>query len=114
MTREVISNLPMDKDFTSDWIEGTTTDFKGRERFAAANVQIVWTNVSLNPDATISIEITNDLHYKSVSGIYNIDSSDNSDDTLMIALNGGYRFIRFVYTANSVLTGNLSVIMNYE
>ena len=114
MIREVISNLPMDKDFTSDWIEAVMKDFAGKNKATIGNVQIIWQGVSFNPDATVSVEVTNDLQYKTVLGTYNIDSTDNRENSLMIEMSPGFGFIRFVYTANSVSAGLLNVNINYE
>jgi hypothetical protein len=114
MTREIISNLPMETDFTTDWVKATIRDYRTKDKYAVANVQVVWTGVSANPDATIRIEITNDLLYKTKSAVHNVSNTNNSDDALMISMDGGFRFFRFVYTANSVLTGRLTIIANYE
>ncbi|GEM_PF-2745970 len=114
MTREVVSNLPMDRDFTSDWISSIMTDFAGHNKASIGNVQIIWQGVSFNPDAVVKIEITNDLQYKTVLGTYNINNTDNSEDTLMIDLTTGFGFIRFVYTANNVSAGLLNININYE
>jgi hypothetical protein len=114
MTREIVSNMPMEADFTTEWAEGTIRDFRTKEKYSIANVQIVWTGVSLNPNATIAVEVTNDLQYKTISGTHNVNSTGNSDNALMLSLGGGFRFFRFVYTANNVLTGRLTIIANYE
>ena len=114
MTREVISNLPMDKDLTSDWIEAVMKDFSGKNKATIGNVQIIWQGVSYNPDATVQVEITNDLQYKTVLGTYNVNNTDNSEDSLMIEITPGFGFIRFVYTANSVTAGLLNININYE
>ncbi len=114
MTREIVSSMPMDADFISDWVKAFIVDLRTKEKYSMQNVQIVWTGVSANPDATIRIEITNDMLYKTISATHNVNSTDNSDDALMVSTEGGFRFIRFVYTANSVLTGRLTIIANYE
>ncbi len=114
MTREVIKNMPMNINFASDWLRSTIKDFAGKHKYSIGNVQIVWSEVSANPNATLSIEVTNDLQYKTVLSTHNINSRDNRQNTLMLSLSPGFKYFRFVYTANNVTTGWLTVIVNYE
>ena len=114
MIRQVINYLPMNANYTSEWIESTIRDYAGKKKGSLANVQIIWEDVSANPDSIIRIEMTNDLQYKSLSGTYSVDSIDNRNDTKMISLATGARYVRFIYTANSVTSGWLSINMNYE
>jgi len=114
MIRQVVSKKAMDSDFTSDWIKSTMTDIGGGNKAGIGYIQIIWHNVSLNPDSVIRIEVTNDMLYKSNAGSYNVSNTDNTDDALMIAVLPGFKFIRFVYTANSVTSGFLSIVINYE
>jgi len=114
MIREVVSQLPMNLDFTTDWLESTMTDFAGNNEKGIGYIQIIWTGVSANPDANIRVEVTNDLQYTSVTANHLVTSSDNSTNALMIAVYPGFRFIRFIYTANTVSSGRLSININYE
>ena len=114
MIREIISQLPMNIDFTTDWIESTMSDFAGNNEKGMGYIQIIWTGVSANPDSNIRIEVTNDLQYTSVSGTHAVTSIDNTSNALMIAVYPGFRFLRFIYTANTVTSGKLTININYE
>jgi hypothetical protein len=114
MVREVVNSVPMDAAFVTEWFESTMSDFAGRNKSGMGYIQIIWRNVSPNPNASIRIEVTNDLQFTSVTGVHQVNSIDNSANALMIAVYPGFRFIRFIYSPNFVTQGQLTVNINYE
>ena len=114
MTREVVNSLPMNSAFTTEWIESTMRGFSGRNKAAMGYIQITWRNVSPNPDSNIRIEVTNDLQFTSIVGVHQVTGTDNTANTLMVAVIAGFGFIRFIYTPNTVISGQLSININYE
>lgn len=113
MTSEIISNMPLNHDFETEWlpVEYTPAGFK---RLRASSLQINWREILGAANGTIEILTTNDQDKYSLAGSYQIDSFDNSTDCLMVILYPAYEYIKIRYTKHLITSGLLTAIINYQ
>ena len=112
MISEVLSNIPMNINFESEWFPVNINYFKKELR--AASLQLSWNNVSPNPDGIIEIYVSNNQSDAIFTASYPISSINNNADAELIILYPAYEYIRLKYKRNTIASGFLNAILCYQ
>ena len=112
MISEILSNIPMNLNFVSEWFPVIINYFKKELR--ASSLQLSWSGVSPRPDGIIEIYVSNNQSDSILTSTYLINSIDNKADAELIILYPAYEYIRLKYTRNTVSTGFLNAIIYYQ
>lgn len=113
MLTEIISNMPMDLDFETEWFPLNYYFSKG-EKLKASSLQIVWDNVEGNLTAYIDVLVTNDVNSKTLGSRYYVNNISNVDDALIILFITGFEYIKLKYVSNGTTNGLLSANILYS
>ena len=112
MISEILSNIPMNINFESEWFP-VNVRLSGKD-FRAASLQLSWNNVSVNPDAVIEIYVSNNQHEAVFLSDFLISSLDTKSDAKLIILSPSYEYIRLKYIRRTVTSGLLNAIIYYQ
>lgn len=84
------------------------------KQYAANYLTLVWENVPMQNDAIIKLYAANSIQIKSLGKTFVVNSTNNSNDALMIMLNIEAEYIFVEYTANNTDMGELDCFINYK
>jgi hypothetical protein len=103
-------------DFETAWFPLFVTD-KSQNRIIrkAASLQVYWNNLAVTGDyPLIKFAVSNDrIAYKIIETI-EPDVGNNITDSILIAMNSNYVFIKIIFESRDAISGNLNLVLSYN
>lgn len=114
MTIDYISNLPMNADFIGDWIDSEMKDMLTKKTYILASAQISWMGATGSPTGELTLIASNDGLTLTVLSVNTIDTSINTNDALLLAIDPIADQYSFKFRHNGMSDGSLSIVLCYS
>jgi len=103
----------MSNNIESPWIPMQMHNFNNTKS-ELSSIQIFWDNVTGNLNGFVNILVTNNIAAKSILLTYSINSSSNKNNSIIVAVEPIYTFVKIYYTKNQINSGQLNVVANFK
>jgi hypothetical protein len=113
MRIDYANDIPMDSDFTGDWIDCFIKDTLTKRLLKLTSAQIFWYGAVGSPTGIIQVLASNDGETSSQLSAYTVDTLDNTNDAIMAIIDPISDRISFRFLHNSMTAGRFSIILNY-
>ena len=113
MRIDYISNLPMNADFSGDWIEREMKDMLTKKTYILASAQVSWIGAMGSPTGALTLIASNDGLTLTVLSVNTIDTSINTNDALLLPIDPIADQYTFSFRHNGMTSGTLSIVLCY-
>lgn len=113
MQYEIISHHNMATNYETEIISTLITR-NNTKQYRAVSLQIVWQNVSNQPDGVIKLFAGNRIDSLSLGKIIPISNTDNTNDAALIIQEPLFEYIKLEYIPNNITQGELTCYINYR
>lgn len=117
MINEIFRNHNATFDQNSSWMQMRIENLysKGKS-LEVSTVNLIWDNMNfeLADKPTIRIECSEDRRNPTFLKNIVIDTNSNTEDITTLIITQQFSYIRFIYSANSAISGTISINLSYR